>query len=145
MSRSIALTARWSLSFWGRRSGYVASSSLRTEVCPPPLRMAPGGTWQRMLFWLMAPAPHDTAPPLNRLPAVRRDFAATLADVDTDDAAALRERIDQARTLREFWHLRAEVYRVVGVAHTQTKAEERLARLNTHFPTRAPRSQFAPL
>jgi len=31
------------------------------------------------------------------------------------------------------------------VHHSQHEAERRLARLNRHFPTRSPRSGFAPL
>ena len=118
----------------------------RTEVCPPSLRFAPmDGTWQRLMSWLLAPAPHAAATAPNRLPAVRSDFLATLADIDSPDAEALRRRIHDARTLRELWHARAEIYRVVGVAYSQFQAEERLGPLNRHFPTRAPRSQFAPL
>jgi len=33
----------------------------------------------------------------------------------------------------------------VGVARSQAEAEQRLLLLNRHFPTRAPRSQFAAL
>ncbi len=93
----------------------------------------------------MAPAPQDAAPPPQRLPAVRADFLATLADIADDDAEALRERIERCRSLRELWHARSEIYRVVGVAHSQAEAETRVALLNRHFPTRAPRSQFAAL
>ncbi len=130
----------------GRRSTLADSSSLRVEVCPPSLRCAPAGNaWQRLLFWLLAPAPHDAAPPLHRLPAVRTEFLATLADIGGDDAQALRSRIQATQTLRELWHARAEIYRVVGVAHSQAQAEERVNLLNRHFPTRAPRSQFGNL
>lgn len=128
------------------RSTLGDPSSLRVEVCPPALRYAPtGGSWQRLLFWLLAPAPRAAAPAPDRLPAVRTEFLATLADIDGGDAERLRQRIDDTRTLRELWHARAEIYRVVGLAHSQFEAEERLALLNRHFPTRAPRSQFAPL
>jgi hypothetical protein len=130
---------------WGRRSTLLDPSSFRVEVCPPSLRQAPASAWQRLLFWMMAPAPHDAAPPTNRLPGVRKEFHAVLADIDSHEAQQLRYRIEQARSLRELWHLRAETYRVVGVAHSQAEAEERLSRLNPHFPTRAPRSQWAPL
>lgn len=140
----------WSLSRlsrWSRRSTTLADpSSLRVEVCPPSLRCAPdGNAWQRLMFWLMAPAPQDTAPPINRLPGVRMEFLATLADMDGPDVEALRDRIQHCRSLRELWHVRADLYRVVGVARSQSEAEERLGLLNRHFPTRAPRSQFAPL
>lgn len=138
----------WSLrlsSPWLRRSSLPAPSSLRVEVCPPSLRQAPVLTWRRLTFWLLAPAPHDAAPPLNRLPAVRLDFGACLADVQNNDAEALRQRIALARSLRELWHLRTELYRVVALQHSQSEAEQRLAALNRHFPTRAPRSGFIPL
>jgi hypothetical protein len=131
---------------WGRRTTTLSDpSSLRVEVCPPSLRCAPGGVWQRLLFWLLAPAPQDAAPPPHSLPAVRTDFLATLADIVNADAETLRCRVGQARSLRELWHLRAEVFRVVGVALSQSEAESRVALLNRHFPTRAPRSQFAAL
>jgi hypothetical protein len=115
-------------------------------VTPPSLRCAPESAWQRLIFWLMAPDPRDAAPPLNRLPGVRSDFMQALTDVGAgEDAIALRERVQQARSLRELWHVRAETYRLIGIAHSQFEAERRLARLNRHFPARAPRSQFAPL
>lgn len=128
-----------------RRSTLEAPSSLRVEVCPPSLRQAPASPWQRAMFWLLAPAPQDASPAPSRLHAVRSDFHALLVDIHGDAAAALRQRIGDARSLRELWHLRAEAYRVIGLGHSQSVAEDRLARLNRHFPTRAPRSQFAPL
>lgn len=134
------------LSGWSRPPTTLSgASSLRMEVVPPSLRCAPGASesaWQRLLFWLMSPAPQQ-APPLNRLPAVRTEFLATLADIESAAAERLRERINEARSLRELWHARAEIYRVVGIAHTQHQAEQRVGLLNRHFPTRAPRSQFA--
>lgn len=133
-------------SHFGRPSTTLASpGSLKPEVCPPSLRQAPvaGSAWQRFLFWLMAPAPTASAPAPNRLPTIRTDFLATLADVDCPDTDTLRRRIEDSRSLRELWHLRAEVYRLVGVAHSEWEAEQRLTLLNRHFPTRAPRSQFS--
>jgi hypothetical protein len=138
--RTLHLSLRWSA-----RSTPPAPSRLRVEVCPPSLRQPPASAWQRLLFWLLAPAPLDVAPPLSRLPAVQADFRACLADVPTADAQSLLERIRLGRTLRELWHLRTEVYRVVAVHHSQREAESRLLELNRHFPTRAPRSAFAPL
>ena len=138
------LRALSSFSRWNRRSTLSDPSSLRVEVCPPSLRCAPdGNTWQRLIFWLMAPAPRHAALPVNRLPRVRTEFLATLADIESDEAEALRLRIRDTRSLRELWHTRAEVYRIVGVAHSQGQAEDRVNLLNRHFPTRAPRSQFA--
>ena len=130
---------------WGRRSTLLDSSAFKVQCGPPSLRHAPASIWQRLMFWLMAPAPHDAAPPLNRLPSVRTDFMASLADIATADADRIRLRIHEARTLRELWHVRAELYRVVAITHSQAEAEQRLLLLNRHFPTRAPRSQFATL
>jgi len=126
----------------------VPSSMLRIEVCPPSLRVPPDSPWRRMLFWLSAPTPADAAPPINRLPRVREDFLHCLDHLPEQDACAraeLRRRIGLARSLRELWHLRPDVYRLVAVSHSQQEAERRLGELNRHFPTRAPRSAFTPL
>lgn len=130
---------------WAARSTLADPSSLRVEVCPPSLCHAPDSGWQRFMMWLLAPAPAHTAMPLSRLPAVRDDFLCCLRDVPADTAAALAQRIAAARSLRDLWHLRTEVYRVVALAQSQAEAERRVASLNPHFPTRAPRSGFAPL
>jgi hypothetical protein len=115
------------------------------EVCPPSLRQAPRSAWHRLWFWLMSPGPLQGSPSLHRLPPVRQDFLDSLDDVAGNAADALCVRIGQARSLRELWHLRAELYSVVALKHSQSEAEQRLARLNRHFPTRAPRSGFVPL
>ncbi|MFO1327567.1 MAG: hypothetical protein U1F56_09430 [Rubrivivax sp.] len=128
---------------WRPRSTLSTPSAFRPEVRPPSLRHAPASLGQRLLFWLMAPAPQDAAPPINRLPGVKQDFMAALADVPGEAVVALRRSIDQARSLRELWHLRAEVYNTVGRAHSEIMAEARLQRLNRHFPTRMPRSAGA--
>lgn len=120
-------------------------AALRLQTCPPSLRQAPPTWWGRVWFWLSAPSPLDRAPPIGRLGGVRDDFLAALVDIDLDAGSALRRRIELARSLRELWHLRADVYRLVAVQHSQAEAESRLADLNRHFPTRAPRSGFAPL
>lgn len=141
MNMRQSMQQRWA------RSGPASEgpSSLRHAVRPPSLRQAPDAFWRRAWFWLAAPAPHDAAPPPGRLPAIREDFLTALRDLGGDDGAGVRLRIEQSRSLRELWHLRAEVYRAVAVQHSQSEAECRLAALNRHFPTRAPRSGFMPL
>jgi hypothetical protein len=124
---------------WRPRSTLVTPSAFRVEVRPPSLRHAPAAWTQRLLFWLMAPSPQEAAPPINRLPGVKRDFLACLEDVELPQADSLRDGIANCRSLRELWHLRAEVYNTVGRAHNEVEAERRLHRLNRHFPTRAPR------
>jgi hypothetical protein len=142
------ITTMNSLHFFTRRrfrSTLTDPSSLRVEVRPPSLRHAPASLWQRVIFWLLAPAPHEAAPPLNRLPGVANEFVACLADLPPEQSEALIYRIGLARSLRELWHLRPDVYRLVAVHHSQFEAEARLNRLNRHFPTRAPRSAVAPI
>lgn len=142
MFRSLPTLSRWS-----RRSTLLApTSGLRIECSPPSLRHAPDGTaWQRFMFWLMAPSPGDAAPPLNRLPGVRTEFLAALTDISGEEADRVRWRIQESRSLRELWHVRADVYSLVAVHHSQAQAEQRLLMLSHHFPARAPRSQFASL
>jgi len=106
------------------------------------LRQAPDSAWQRIIFWLLAPAAREAAPPMNRVPLVRVEFMRSLADIAGDDADAVRNRIALSRSLRELWHLRSDLFRIVALAMSQSEAESRLAALNHHFPTRAPRSQF---
>jgi hypothetical protein len=127
------------------RDSLASRIGWRAEVCPPSLRQAPGSVWNRMWFWLLAPGPLQSSPGLNRLPPVRQDFIDSLEGIRPEDAGSLCARIGHARSLRELWHLRAELYSVVAISHSQHEAERRLARLNRHFPTRAPRSGFAPL
>lgn len=124
---------------WRPQSTLSCPSAFRVEVKPPSLRQAPVSWLQRLLFWLMAPAPQDAAPPINRLPRVRQDFLACLDDVNLPAADSLRASIAGSRSLRELWHLRAEVYNLVGRCHSESEAERRIDRLNRHFPTRAAR------
>lgn len=138
MSFSLRLRPRY-------RDTLASRIGWRAEVCPPSLRQAPHSAWNRLWFWLLAPGPLQSSPASNRLPPVRDDFLSCLADVRNEAAAELAGRIHQARTLRELWHLRAECFNVVAVSHSQFEAEQRLAGLNRHFPTRAPRSGFVPL
>jgi hypothetical protein len=127
------------LPLWRPRSTLSTPSAFRVEVRPPSLRHAPSSLGQRLLFWLLAPAPQEAAPPINRLPGVKSDFLACLNDVHSPSSDTLRSSISGSRSLRELWHLRAEVYNAVGRAHSEFEAERRLQRLNHHFPTRAPR------
>ncbi len=133
------------LARWGRRSTLMGAAGARLESVPPSLRHVPTSAWQRFMFWLLAPSPQDVSPSPTQLPKVRTEFLSALADIGGDDADRLRVRLHEARSLRELWHARSELFRVVGIAHSQAEAEQRLLLVNRHFPTRAPRSQFAPL
>lgn len=121
------------------RSTLSTPSAFRVEARPPSLRHAPASLGQRLLFWLLAPAPQEASPPINRLPGVKQDFLAAVADADSPMTETLRLSIGDARSLRELWHLRASVYNAIGRAHSEYEAERRLRRLDRHFPTKAPR------
>lgn len=125
----------------------------RIAVCPPQragsrpwlarLRAWLGSTWQ--------PEGGASRPASTRaggrlpLDAVRQEFIDAVEAIRTPAGDDLLDRIHFARTLRELWHLRAEVFRLVSLHHSQAEADARLTALNRHFPTRSPRSGFAPL
>lgn len=130
---------------WARRSTLGPAAHTQLGVSPPSLRQAPDSVWQRIVFWLMAPAPGEAAPPSNRVPGIRVEFMRAVADIDGQEADRLRTRVALARSLRDLWHLRPEVYRIIGLGASEREAERRLMLLNRHFPRRAPRSQFGTL
>jgi hypothetical protein len=125
------------------RTAFGTSSLLRGEVKPPALRCAPDGGWQRLKFWMLAPAPMEAAPPLSELPAVRAGFRACLAGLDDKDTQELSRRIDKARSLRELWYLRAPLFGHLARHLSQAEAQARLETLNPHFGGRAARSALA--
>jgi hypothetical protein len=69
------------------------------------------------------------------LPAVRNEFLSSLQDLPGEACNDLESRIRGSRSLRELWHLRAEVFKLVAVHRDQRAAQERLTRLNRHFPS----------
>jgi hypothetical protein len=138
-------------------TGTPIAAPVRAEICPPgPVALPPGrlGRFLRAVGdWLgegfarsgaAGQAAADAAGPghLGLLGVVRLEFVACLDDIPTRQAAGLIARIEQTRSLRELWHLRADVFSVVSCHCDQTEAGERVARLNRHFPTRALRSGF---
>lgn len=129
-----------------------ASPHARREVCPPS--RTGSRSWTVVLAdWLRGGwNPTPAVPRASRrnsaaatIEEVRRDFIDAVDDLRTPEADALLEHIHAARGLREFWHLRAEAFRLVSLHHSQSEADERLAWLNRHFPTRSPRSGFGAL
>ena len=99
-------------------------------------------------WWCMAPwAPRRRV--RSRVSATvveaRNEFLIMLADLAGGETLLLRSRIQRAMSLRELWHLRAELFSLVAVQRNQSEAEDRLAWLNRYFPTRSPRSGFGAL
>ena len=142
----------WMFRLLTRRSSAPSSSLMhaRIGVCPPEL-FPSSLSWEsrlkrfKRLLSRVLPWQPAQALPVNRLALVKREFHDSLADLEFGPALALLDQIDRARSLRELWHLRSPVYGVVAVAHTQSVAEHRLARLNRHFRMHAPRTSAIPL
>lgn len=139
-------TSRWhdardSLLSSGPASGLSSCLQSRVEVCPPALWPSSLTLWGRARRWLDRSAwmPEDQRP-VNRLALVKNEFRISLDDLRSSAASMLDERIDRARSLRELWHLRATLYGLLATEFNQIEAERRLARLNRHFPRRAPRA-----
>jgi len=106
----------------------------RTDVRPPAIWGKAEPVWKTLLNWLRrGDAPAERR--LLTLEEARQDFASSLADLPCDDACDLRRRGQSARSLRELWHLRAELYSVVAKHRSQTEADRRLRVVNRHFPT----------
>ena len=61
-------------------------------------------------------------------------------DLVDHEAADLLRRTHHARSLRELWHLRSELYTLICRRMSQPEADQRLARVNAHFPSRAARA-----
>ena len=137
----------------------ASASELRTlpariEICPPAIkrRSADDDSWREQLgrwidtAWpgLLAATRVADSSKLMRGPVplegVRHEFTQSLVDIRTAPARSMLYRIDEVRSLHELWHLRPEVFNLVSRHHDQAEAASRLARLNRHFPTRAPRS-----
>ena len=133
----------------------------RVEVCPPAsgrvARVPFSAGWrERLGHWIDAAFPSLLASTRQAdsskvvagavpFEGVRCEFASSLNDIRTEPARNAVIRIRSARSLHELWHLRLEVFNHVARQHDQAEATRRLALLNRHFPTRAPRSGFGAL
>jgi len=144
-------------------SDWAPSNPARTRVavCPPTARQrramrAPHGWRERLAHSIDAAWPGlltvtrraDTSKVIAGaapLEAVRRDFARSLRDLAAENTSTTLNGIRSARSLHELWHLRPAVFNLVARHRDQSEADRRLALLNRHFPTRAPRSGFGAL
>lgn len=133
-----------------RRPPASRTRPARLEICPPQRKLAQA--WlSRVRSWLSAgwngtPLQEDTGVDRSLvLAAARQDFFQSVVDLTLPAAAKLLDRIEFARTMRDLWHLRAEVFALVSLERSQQEADRRLTLLNRHFPTRSPRSGFGGL
>lgn len=126
-------------------STFSPSSLRRTpQVCPPSLFSRSGPRWRQWVvgfwswLWDLDEYP-DAAPVLTGLTKVKSEFNAAMWDLQSVRANQVRDAVDHARSLRELWHLRADVFRVISNHRGQSEATVRIEALNNHFPVRMSR------
>jgi hypothetical protein len=122
-----------------RRRGAAPSTqppTSRLEVRPPALWGQAEPMWLSLWHWLRQ-SPGAEPRRMHTLDLARTDFGEALSDLGSRAALDLRARAEHARSLRELWHLRAELYGVIARDLNQIEADRRLARVNRHFPVGA--------
>jgi hypothetical protein len=122
-------------------SDWATTSSFRKEVRPPSLFARSQPMWRRWVMsawhWLWDDEDLEDHPRvLQSLNQVKTEFLATVWDLQSYNAAQVRENVTQARSLRELWHLRADVFRIIAIHRGQAEANKRLDALNRHFPVK---------
>ena len=122
----------------------AASTTLRMNVCPPDVIPTSESLWSATLRWLVGG--NVEAVPALRTPLerARSEFVAAMTGLADSDHNGLLKRATHARSLRELWHLRSELYTLIARRVGQPEADARLARVNQHFPTRAQRTSTPP-
>jgi hypothetical protein len=120
----------------------AAPTTLRMSVCPPDVCPQPESLWSATLRWLVG-GDVEAVPALRTpLEKARTEFVAALSGLLEFDHHGLLKRAQHARSLRELWHLRSELYTLIARRISQVEADARLARVNQHFPTRAQRTSL---
>jgi len=116
--------------------GHSSALPSRIDVQPPAPWHAPDSVWRSVWNWLHHDKP-SSPKSLRTLDLARDDFCSALEGLPFDDAMDLRQRGAHARSLRELWHLRADLYSVVARHRSQSEADRRLQAINRYFPRRA--------
>jgi hypothetical protein len=128
---------------------WATTSTLRKEVRPPALFARSQPQWRRWMAtawnWLWDDADLEDHPRvLQGLNQVKTEFMSVVWDLQSYKATHTREAITHARSLRELWHLRADLFSVIAVHRGQAEAARRLDSLNRHFPVRVTATTPAP-
>ena len=118
----------------------AAPMTTRMNVCPPDVIARSDSLWSATLRWLVG-GDVEAVPSLRTpLEKARGEFVAALDGLLEVDHNGLLKRAQHARSLRELWHLRSELYTLIARRVSQVEADTRLARVNQHFPSRAQRT-----
>ncbi|MFT3856971.1 MAG: hypothetical protein QM742_05540 [Aquabacterium sp.] len=91
----------------------------------------------RFWGWLWEVDESPAHAPMAGLRKVKTEFCSALWDLQSMRANQVRDMIERARSLRELWHLRSDVFRVIAVHRGQMEAQQRLDGLDSHFPVRS--------
>jgi hypothetical protein len=119
----------------------AAPTTLRMNVCPPDICPARETLWQSTLRWLVGNNVEVVPSLRTPLERARSEFVSAMNGLlDSGDDGDLLRRAQHARSLRELWHLRSELYTMIARRVSQAEADLRLARVNQYFPTRAQRT-----
>jgi hypothetical protein len=114
----------------------------RAELAPPSLFSRSRPLWKAWAvgfwtwLWDMDELPRSPAPATG-LRKLKSEFNSAMWDLQSMRANQVRAMIEQARSLREMWHLRSDVFRVISVHRGQIEAQLRLDALDSHFPVRS--------
>jgi hypothetical protein len=106
-------------------------TSRRTECCPPgPSSFDTyDSRWRYLTRWLRPGADGGSE-------EARQAFEGALSGLPGEDAEKLRVRVRSANGLRELWHLRSAVFGLLARHGSELQAQQRMAALDRHFPTR---------
>jgi hypothetical protein len=118
----------------------AAPTTLRMNVCPPDVCPQPESLWSATLRWLVGGNVEEVPSLRTPLEKARGEFVAAFDGLLDVDPNGLLKRTQHARSLRELWHLRSELYTLIARRISQVEADARLARVNQYFPTRAQRT-----
>jgi hypothetical protein len=118
----------------------AAPTTLRMNVCPPDVCAPSESLWSAALRWLVGGNVQEPPAQHTPLEQARAEFVAAFDGLLDLDHNGLLKRAQHARSLRELWHLRSELYTLIARRASQAEADARLARVNQYFPTRAQRT-----
>lgn len=114
------------------------------DIRPPAPWDQADSVWRQFRQWLSTDT--DKTPRSQRqLMAARQDCAQALVGLDDEPARDLAHRCHHARSLRELWHLRAEVYSLVARRLSQGEADRRLQGINRHYNASVATTRSTPL
>ena len=129
-------------SAWSETPSRLNAADRRAEAAPPDLfARSPSNAWAWMKqawawLWDMDELPRQPAATTG-LGVARNEFHSAIWDLQSLKANQLRDQIGHARSLRELWHLRADVFKLIAMHRGQVEAQKRLDVLDAHFPVRS--------